>query len=492
MLNGDSKSGEQRTRETDVREPGTDAGGSDLLRVLERLREQHRAEPYPAVATRRKLLSALERLLEQHSAELARAVAADFGHRSVHDTRLGDIWLPLSQIRYLRSRVAVWAQPEHRAPLWVFRPGRARVVYQPKGVVGIISPWNYPVMLAISPLAGALAAGNRVMLKLSEHVSRTSELLARVLERELPHEFVQVVLGGAEVGQAFAELPFDHLLFTGGESVGRKVALAAAKNLVPVTLELGGKCPAILQRGFSVERFAARIVQGKCYSAGQSCVAPDYLLVPRESVSQVVEQLQARVKQCFGTLRDNPDYSAVATPERKQRLLRLLDEAVQKGASQRVFNPADEVLDQSQKMALVALWDVPDDASVMREEIFGPLLPIVPYDTFDDALRYVNARPRPLALYYFDEDGVRIGRVLTETISGGVTINDTLLHFLCDSLPREGTGASGNGAYFGRRSFETFSHSKSVFLQSRFSGVGTFAPPYGRFIEWMLKNVLRA
>jgi coniferyl-aldehyde dehydrogenase len=463
---------------------------SELQGEFERLQRAHQTEPYPTLAVRRAWLDALQRLLTENRDALAHALAEDFGHRSLHESLLSEIWLPLSQIRHLRSRLAGFMKPVSKTPLWVLRPGRARVVYQPKGVVGIISPWNYPVMLAVSPLAGALAAGNRVLLKLSEHVPKTSALLAELLRAALPSDVVSVVLGGPEVGQAFAELKFDHLLFTGGTAVGQKVARAAAANLVPLTLELGGKCPAILHADYSVERFAERVIPGKCFSAGQSCVAPDYLLVPRGSEAAVVEALRARFASCFATLRDNPDYTAVATPERKRRLLGLKQDAVDQGARAIELNPASESFADTQKLPLTLLLDVPDAAQISSEEIFGPLLPIIPYDTLDLALQYVNARPRPLALYYFDSNDARVRHVLEHTISGGVTINDTLLHFLCDELPREGTGESGHGAYFGRTSFETFSHKKSVFTQSRLSASGTFSPPYGKWVQWMLDHVL--
>ncbi len=463
----------------------------DVQLRYQELRTAAEANRFPPVAERLALLDALERELRSAREDITRAVSADFGHRSSHDTELGDLWLSLSQLRHVRAHLHKWVRPETRPPLWVFRPATARVVAQPLGVVGIIAPWNYPVMLAMTPLVGAIAAGNRVVLKLSEHVPRTSELLARLIGRAVPTDWVVVLQGGADVGAAVSRLPLDHLLFTGSTEVGRQIALEAAKNLVPVTLELGGKSPAVLHESFAVDRFARRIVQGKCYSAGQSCVAPDYLLVPATRVGAVIAALRHAVARCFPTLKDNPDYTAVASERRVKRLRSMVEDARSRGAQVIEINPAGENLAGTQKLPLTLLLDVPEAASVVNEEIFGPILPIVPYGNLDDAIAYINARPRPLALYYFDGDEQRVERVLSETVSGGATINDTLLHFLCDALPRRAVGDSGQGAYLGHKSFERFSHQKSVLYQSRLSGVGSFAPPYGPFVEWVLRRVLR-
>jgi acyl-CoA reductase-like NAD-dependent aldehyde dehydrogenase len=458
---------------------------------FEALQRAYEAQRFPPLAERIGWLDAIERALRANVDRFVRAASEDFGHRSVHDTKTGDLWLSLSQLRYVRKNLPKWIKPVRRPPLLVFRPARAEVVYQPLGVVGIIAPWNYPVMLAISPLVGALAAGNRVMLKLSEHAPRTSRLLAEVLGQALPRDLLAVVEGGAAAGKAVSEQRFAHLLFTGGETVGRMVAQAAARNLVPVTLEMGGKNPAILHSSYSVRRFAERVVQGKCFNAGQSCIAPDYLLVPRALETEVVQALKVRVSACFPTLKNNPDYTAVASVERKRRLEALVDDAVGKGARAVSLNPVGESLDGTQKMPLTLLLGVPRDAAALEEELFGPVLPLILYDEIDDALTYINKRPRPLALYYFDGNAERVRHVLSRTVAGGVTINDTLLHYLCDALPRTAIGQSGQGAYLGRSSFELFSHNKSVVHQSRLSGVGLFAPPYTGLIDWVIERILR-
>lgn len=458
-----------------------------LQQALLRLRAASRAEPFPTYDLRLDLLQRLLSMLRTSGGDFRAAISLDFGHRSPYDTQLGEVWLTVNQLQQAISELKSWMKPTRRKVNLAFWPARARTQFQPLGVVGILAPWNYPLMLPLTPLVGALAAGNRVMLKLSEHTERTSGLLAQRLREALGDEWVQVVQGDAEVGAAFSRLPFDHLFFTGSTAVGKQVALAAAENLVPTTLELGGKSPAILHAGFDLERFASRIVQGKCYSAGQSCVAPDYLLVPQGSEDAVVRALSARVAHCYPTLVNNPDYTAVNGKARRARLEALCEDAENKGARRVTVNPAGDDFAGSPKFPLTLLLGVTGDARVLHEEIFGPVLPIVPYHTLDAAIAYVNERPRPLALYYFDTNPQRIQRVLERTVSGGVTVNDTLMHFLNDDLPRGGVGASGYGRYHGQDGFKTFSHEKAVFEQASLNGTPLFAPPYGKHIDRILR-----
>jgi acyl-CoA reductase-like NAD-dependent aldehyde dehydrogenase len=436
---------------------------------------------------RRGRLDRLARVVHASTQELSEAVSRDFGHRSMMDSKFGEVWLTLKQIKYIRRHLRRWMKPRRQRTNWYFLPGRASVMPQPRGVVGILSPWNYPVMLALVPVAGALAAGNRVIVKLSEHTPETSALLAARLSEAFDDTLLHPLTGGPEVGREVSALKLDYLLYTGGRVVGQKVALAAAENLTPVTLELGGKCPAIYHRPYSVEKLAAAIAQGKCLTAGQSCVAPDYLLAQHGTVAEICEALKAEVAKRFPTMVDNPDYSGVAGQERLARLYRLVDDAVGRGASKVEINPANEAFDGAPKMPLILLLDVPKDAAVLSEELFGPVLPVIEYDTLDEAIAYVNQNPRPLAIYYFDTNRRRIQRVLKETASGGVTVNDTLIHFICDSLPRGGIGESGYGAYHGRRGFDTFTHYKSVFRQSRLKMTGLFAPPYTGLSERLFR-----
>lgn len=459
--------------------------------ALAEVRRGQQAERYPTLKTRRAWLAQLRRMLLRNRQQLVQAISADFGQRSPNDGLLGDVWLTLEQIDYLSRHVARWMRPERQPTPWWMLPARSYTLPQPRGVVGIIAPWNYPVMLALSPLAGVLAAGNRALLKLSEHTPRTSALLAQVLAETFDTSVLGVLQGGPNVGQALAAAPLDSLLFTGSTQVGREVARAAVANLVPVVLELGGKCPAILEHDYPVRHFAERVVQGKCFNAGQSCVAPDYLLIPSQRRSEVVRALTDSVARSFPQMVNNPDYTGIAGQARKQRLLDLIAEAKRAGAQVIELNPANERFDESSKLPLFLLLDVPQHCGVMQEELFGPLLPIVEYGPLDEALDYVNQRPEPLAAYFFSHSRRDVGQVLRRLTCGGLTINDTLLHFIASPLPRAPIGKSGYGGYHGRQSFETFSTRKAVVHQSRWSAVGALSPPYGKkarqFLRWVLR-----
>jgi coniferyl-aldehyde dehydrogenase len=389
--------------------------------------------------------------------------------------------------------VASWMRPERRSVALQFRPGRAQIVYQPLGVVGVISPWNYPVGLALAPVAAALAAGNRVMLKPSEYTPATSALLARLLGEAFPAEQVAVITGDAEVGAAFAALPFDHLLFTGSTATGRLIMRAATENLVPVTLELGGKSPVLVDSDYPLERAACSIAHGKLLNAGQTCVAPDYVLVPGAEATRFGALFADQVKALYPSLTANPDYTAVINQRHYARLQALVDDARSKGASVIEINPAAEDLrgQPGRKFPPTVLLGVTDDMAVMQDEIFGPVLPVKTYGTLGEAIAYINSRPRPLALYYFGAERARQREVLARTTSGGVTINDTMLHYLQEDLPFGGVGASGMGAYHGREGFRTFSHSKPVLRQARFNATDLIRPPYGKLVERMIAALMR-
>jgi acyl-CoA reductase-like NAD-dependent aldehyde dehydrogenase len=361
----------------------------------------------------------------------------------------------------------------------------------------IISPWNYPLQLTVGPLAAALAAGNRVIVKPSEITPATSELLKRRLEEGFGTDRVTVALGGPEVAEGLCRLPFDHILFTGSTAVGKKVMAAAAQNLVPVTLELGGKSPVILHAECDLPRAVERIVRGKLLNAGQTCIAPDYALVPRGKVEEFVRLFRETASRFYPRILDNPDYAAIINSRHYERLERLIGDARAKGARIETIDPAGELAGahgspQLRRMAPTAIADVTDAMTVAREEIFGPLLPIVAYDTLEDAIGYVNARPRPLALYYFDDNRTRIRHVLQNTVSGGVTINDTVYHFAQEELPFGGIGASGMGSYHGRDGFNTFSHAKGVFLQSRLTPTSLMTPPYDAWFQRIIRFLIRS
>lgn len=437
-------------------------------------------------------LEGLANALVRHAEDFATAVAADFGHRSVHETKLADIYPVVAALRHARKHFRRWMKPQRRPIAWMFRPGRGRVLYQPLGVVGIIGPWNYPVQLALSPLAGALAAGNRVMIKPSEITPRTSALLEQVIAEVFDPAEVAVVQGGPDVAKAFARLTFDHLFFTGSAAVGRQVMRAAAENLVPVTLELGGKSPALVTVDYPIERAAERIAVGKLFNAGQTCIAPDYVLVPRESRDAFVAAFREAVSRLYPTLAANADYTAIVNERHLERLHHLVANARSCGACIHEINPGHETFDPAQrKMAPVVLTDVPDHALVLSEEIFGPVLPVMAYDDVEEACRFIAARPHPLALYLFGHDAKTVDRILARTQSGGVAVNDTLLHCVQEELPFGGVGASGMGAYHGEAGFRTFSHARSVFHQARFNGAGMTRPPYGERMNRLLSMLLR-
>jgi coniferyl-aldehyde dehydrogenase len=386
----------------------------------------------------------------------------------------------IQSIKYLRGNLKSWMRPQKRNVELEFRPARARVVYQPLGVVGIISPWNFPIGLSLVPLATAIAAGNRAMLKTSELTPATSELLAKILGDLFSQEQVAVVRGGADVGAAFTSLPFDHLFFTGSTAVGKSVMQAASANLVPVTLELGGKSPVIVEEGFSLERAASSIAFGKLANAGQSCVAPDFALVAERDAEAFVTAYGNAVRMLYPEGPASADFTSIINEQHYARLRALLDDARAKGARVvEVGANAKGAANRPHTLAPTLVLGAPDDARIMSEEIFGPILPVVTYRSIDEAIAYVDARPRPLALYFFGGNGEPRRKVLTGTTSGNVTINDTLLHYAQDDLPFGGVGASGMGAYHGVEGFKRLSHAKGIFEQSRWTMTTILRPPYG-------------
>jgi coniferyl-aldehyde dehydrogenase len=441
------------------------------------------ADMIPDRATRIDRLDRALRMTQKHEAAIAESIAADFGHRSRHETELTEIFVVLSGIRHARRHLGRWMRPRGISTPLHMLPGRSELIPQPLGVVGVISPWNYPFQLALMPAIGALAAGNRVMLKPSELTPRFSELLRRIVAEFFSPEEFMVVVGDVDVGREFARLPFDHLFFTGSTAVGRQIALAAAENLTPVTLELGGKSPAIVDAGCDIPSAARRIAFGKLLNAGQTCVAPDYALVPRPDVDEFVAALARAMVALYPSFAGNPDYTSIVSDRHFQRLERLVADAEGAGATAIRIDPAGERAAAGRKFLPTILLGVTDGMAVMREEIFGPVLPVVPYDTLDEAIAYVNGHPRPLALYWLGRSAENRRRVLAATISGGVTINDVCWHVAQENLPFGGVGASGSGAYHGVQSFRTFSKEKPVFHQARIHGFRFFRPPYGRVFE---------
>ncbi len=463
---------------------------NELSVLLQRMRDAHGRDPMPAWAVRAKRLRALETLIVEHRNEIARAIDADFGGRPGEETDLLEIFPSLSGVRHALKHGRRWMKPRRSLPGILFMPARNEMLPQPLGVVGIIVPWNYPLYLAVGPLADALAAGNRVLVKMSEFTPAFSELFAKLVSRYFQPDEVHVVTGDASVAQAFSALPFDHLLFTGSTAVGRHVMKAAAANLTPVTLELGGKSPAIIGPGARMDNAVERILVGKLFNAGQTCIAPDYVLVPRERMSEFVGRAREMAQNLYPLPTENDQYASIISERQYAHLAKLRDDAVASGARVEALGQGQDRAAQ-RRMMPVMLTDVRDDMSVMQEEIFGPLLPLVPYDSLDEAIAYVTSHPHPLALYVFETDAALIDKVLTRTSAGGVSVNDTLYHIAQHELPFGGVGPSGMGGYHGEAGFRTFSHLKPVFRQARFNGAGLLNPPYGARFKKMLGIMLK-
>ena len=470
----------------------TDNPPASLERLLLIQRSAFEAERYPSVATRRDRLERLRRIVTQDESRFVAAIERDFGHRSAHETRLAELYIVGAEARHAIRRLSRWMQPRRVATPWHLLPASARIMHQPVGVVGIISPWNYPVQLALAPAVAAIAAGNRVMLKPSELTPATSSLLAELVSASFREDEFAVVEGDADIGQAFSALAFDHLFFTGSTAVGRKVAQAAAANLTPVTLELGGKSPAVFDATADFASSVPRLMVGKLLNAGQTCIAPDYALVPAARLDEFIAAATATVHDLYPQVSTNPDYTSIVNARHFARLTGLLDDARSKGARIMPLGEAGARTDTTPRRLVPTLVaGVTDDMAIMREEIFGPLLPIETYSTPDDAIAKINARPHPLALYWFGADRRHCERMLRQTLAGGVTVNDTLWHFAHEGLPFGGVGASGSGQYHGEHGFVTFSKAKPVYAQSRFAPTRLLYPPYGRVFERVLALLKR-
>jgi len=469
------------------------AASADDVAALHALqRTAFSAERYPSQEVRRDRLDRLAVLIDRHEPEIVAAVAADFGVRPAQETRLTELFIVEVALRHASRNLTNWMRSRRAATPLYLRPGRSWIERQPLGVVGIISPWNYPVQLALLPAIAALAAGNRAMIKPSEITSSTSALLAALVARYFSPGELAVVNGGADIGAAFARQPFDHLLFTGSTPVGRRIALAAAENLTPLTLELGGKSPALIHANANLAALSARLAIGKLLNAGQTCIAPDYALVPEERAEVLVQALQRAVARLYPAPVDNRDYASIVDQRHHSRLVALLDDARAKGARVIELGAAKSTTAAGpRRMPPTLVLDASDAMAVMQEEIFGPILPIETYATLDQAIARINARPRPLAMYMFGGSAIERRRVLEQTIAGGVTLDDTLWHFSNENLPFGGVGASGYGAYHGERGFLAFSHQKPVFAQSRATPGRLLYPPYGERFEATLRLLKR-
>ncbi|WP_309045028.1 coniferyl aldehyde dehydrogenase [Marinobacter sediminicola] len=460
-----------------------------LLAIFSAARAAHLTNPMPSAALRKERLSRLETALLKYEPELVAAMNADFRHRSEADSSIFDITVPLGDIRRNRRSVKHWMKPRKVGVPLHLKPARGRIIPQPKGVVGVISPWNFPVYLAIAPIAAALAAGNRVMLKPSELTPKTSEVMARMIADTFEPTEVSVCIGGVELSQEFSNLPFDHLFFTGSTRVGREVAIAAARNLTPVTLELGGKSPAIIGEQASIDYSARRIAFGKVANAGQICVAPDYVLLPRNQVEAFATAMETAVHNFFPDGPQSPDYTGIVNDSHLNRLRELVADAKTAGAEVRELLP-NNTEHAKGKMTPTLVLNPPKDSRIMREEIFGPVLPLITYDSPEEARDFVNSRPSPLALYVFSDGRQERDFWLNGTLSGGACVNETAFHVVADTMPFGGVGESGMGSYHGKAGFDQLSHLKSVLIQPKLNGAFAFNPPAGGFNKFVGK-VLR-
>ena len=471
---------------------------ASLMRVLELQKAAHLRQGAPTAERRIDWLDRCIGMLVDNQAKIADALNEDFGSRSKDVTGLADVAASVGPLKYAKENLAKWMRPEKRkttpAILGLFG-AKAQIQYQPKGVVGVISPWNFPVNLTFAPLAGILAAGNRAMIKPSEFTPATSELMKAMIAAAFDEAEIAVVTGGPELGQAFTSLPFDHMIFTGATSVARHVMRAAAENLVPLTLELGGKSPVILSRGADMATAAGRIMNGKTLNAGQICLAPDYVLAPADQVDSFVAEAKAAVTRTFPTIRDNPDYTAVVAQRHYERIKGHVDDARAKGATIIEINPAGEDFSQQEhrKIPPTLILNPTDDMTVMQDEIFGPVLPVKTYQKVEEAVAYINSHDRPLGLYWFGTDDAERDMVLNHTTSGGVTINDVIFHVAQEDLPFGGVGPAGMGSYHGRDGFMEFSHKKAVFQQLK-KDIGpmlALRPPYGPAIRKYLASQIK-
>lgn len=440
----------------------------------------------PSFAQRMEDLGKLYEAVKSREAEIAEAISADFGHRSAFETKMAEVSFVLIEIKHTRKHLRRWMKPERRKTALHFKMGSNRIEFQPKGVVGILSPWNYPFQLAMAPLVAALAAGNRVMIKPSEFSPKTGALMKTLLAEVFNETQVAIVEGGADVAAKFSALPFNHIFFTGSSRVGKFVMAAAAENLTPVTLELGGKSPVIIGAGYNIGKAAERIMVGKLLNAGQTCIAPDYILVPENKRAALVKALIKKGQKLYPEIMQNDDYSSIASDTQYERLQHVLDAADEDGAT--IHKLYDEA-DVKRKMMPIILDDVTPTMRVMQSEIFGPILPIIGYNSLHEAVEFVNGGDNPLAAYYFSHDRAEISQLSEQILCGNVSINETLYHISQVDLPFGGVGQSGLGTYHGRDGFKTFSHVKGVFTQGRLNGAGFLKPPYSnlanKIIDWV-------
>lgn len=459
-----------------------------LTSILAQQKQEYRLSPAPSIHYRKEQLTALKKALLSHQDELVAALNKDYGQRAKQDSLLADILPCVMNINYTLKRLKKWSKPQRRHAGLLLSPAKVTVHYQPLGVIGIMVPWNFPIMLSIGPLIAALAAGNRAMIKLSEFTPATNAVISSMLGSIFDDKTVAVIEGEADVAATFSSLAFDHLVFTGSTNIGRHVMRAAANNLTPVTLELGGKSPVIIADDIPIDTAVERLLFGKCLNAGQICVAPDYIFCPQDKVDKFISAYQQQFTAMYPKHASNTDYANIINATQHKRLLAWLDDAIDKGASV-VSASGEEINRQTRQMATQLITQVTDDMQLMQAEIFGPLLPIIPYKSLDKVVTYINDRPRPLALYIMSFDKNTQQLLLDKTHSGGVCINDTIMHVAADDAPFGGIGDSGMGHYHGKEGFLTFSKAKTVLSQGKINMGKLVQPPYNTFMQKLLFKI---
>jgi len=457
-----------------------------VAEILNKQKEAFLSAPFPSESFRIQQLKALKKALLKHKNKLVKAVSADFGHRSEDESLLADIMPTVMSIDHTISHLRDWMKPEKRHVSMMFQPSSSRIMFQPLGVIGIMSPWNYPIFLSLGPLIAAIAAGNRAILKPSEFTPYANRILNDIIQEAFTPDEVVMVEGDAQMAAEFSGLAFDHLIFTGSTEIGKKVMASAAKNLTPVTLELGGKSPALIAPDVSADFAVERMLYGKCLNAGQTCVAPDYVLCPTDKLDALIGAFKQQFNQLYPRL-DCGDFTCVVNDRQYQRLQNWLQDAKDKGAQVHLL--ADSHSEQPRLMPLHLLTEVKDDMTLMQQEIFGPLLPIVTYDSLDQAIEYINRRPRPLALYLFSKNKSTENQILMNTHAGGVSINDSVNHVAQEDLPFGGIGPSGMGKYHAKEGFLTFSAAKPILKRGFFYSAKSAFPPYGRLVHKLIYKI---
>ena len=460
----------------------------DISNIYNLQKKAYIAYPMPSVKYRIANLKELKKSIISNQERLVAAMSDDFGHRSAAESVIADILPTINSINYHIKNIPTWVKPNKRKAGLLLAPAKINVHYQPLGVIGIIVPWNFPVQMSMAPLIVALASGNRAMIKMSEYTPSTNTVITEMISVVFKKDEVTTIQGGVDIAEAFSKTAFDHLFFTGSSEIGKKVMEAASANLTPVTLELGGKSPVIICDDIDIKTAVERLILGKCINAGQICVAPDYIFCPKGKTEQFVTEFKNQFKSMYKSINNNDDYSNIINDTQYQRLIELIEDAKKKGG--KVISASGEDPDnKNRRIAPHLVTNVNDDMNIMQNEIFGPVLPIIPYDDLQDTLNYINNRPRPLALYVMTFNKNTQNMIIKNTHSGGVCINDTAFHVAADDAPFGGIGSSGMGQYHGKEGFLTFSKAKTVMTRGRFNSGKVMFPPYGKKIQNFILNL---